>query len=207
MVYPASLDDLTTAVPTGGSTDHEEHTLAVATAVEALQAKVGVGDSTPDEGWLLVGTASGDSEWQDASYYVTDTIDSVYGGALRKATVTLSSADILDLHNTPVTLVAAPGAGKWLVPVQFVAYFTAGASEYLSGGSVVAAWYWGTERRADIADLSGTTSAVAVTAVTATGNASDVVNKAILIGAVDALTLGDGTLTVTVWYTVEDVPA
>ena len=128
-------------------------------------------------------------------------------GGIIPATVTLSSADILDLHNTPVELVAAPGAGKWLVPVQFVAYFTAGASEYLSGGSVVAAWYWGTERRADIADLSGTSSSVAVTAVTASGNASDVVNKAILIGAVDALTDGDGTLTITVWYSIEDVPA
>jgi hypothetical protein len=46
------------------------------------------------------------------------------GDYLRKATVTLSSADILDLHNTPVTLVAAPGAGKCLLPVRVVSSHT-----------------------------------------------------------------------------------
>ena len=131
----------------------------------------------------------------------------VVSGGIIPAKVTLSSADILDLHNTPVTLVAAPGAGKYLVPHKFIAYFDAGTTEYLSGGSVVAAWYWGAERRDDMADLSGTSGAVLVTAVTNSGNALDIVNTAIRVGAVDALTDGDGTLTVTVWYSVEDVPA
>lgn len=35
------------------------------------------------------------------------------------ATVTLSSAQLLDLHNTPVQLIAAPGAGKAIVPGVF----------------------------------------------------------------------------------------
>lgn len=39
-----------------------------------------------------------------------------FGGGTQSATVSLTSAEILDLHNTPVTLIDAPGEGKMLVP-------------------------------------------------------------------------------------------
>lgn len=54
---------------------------------------------------------------------------------LRVATVTLSSADILALHNTPITLLAAPGAGKINVIDEVIFSFTAG-TQYANGNDL-----------------------------------------------------------------------
>ncbi len=62
------------------------------------------------------------------------------GGAsvLHAATVAVSSADLLALFATPKVLVAAPGAGKLLVPISVVYQFTPGATPYdVSGGGAV----------------------------------------------------------------------
>lgn len=65
MPYPDTLDDLTTAVPTGGSTDHEEHTLEMATAIEALETVVGI-TSAPGVPRLL---ADPGATWQPVTAY------------------------------------------------------------------------------------------------------------------------------------------
>lgn len=62
---------------------------------------------------------------------------------------TLTNAEVLALNATPIQLVAAPGAGKVLVPLRFQAYkaagtaYTAGAGEDLAiihtGGSALMA--------------------------------------------------------------------
>lgn len=41
-----------------------------------------------------------------------------------KRTVTITAAQLADLHNTPVELVPAPGPGKWVVPVQIAGHGT-----------------------------------------------------------------------------------
>lgn len=51
------------------------------------------------------------------------------------ATVTLSSADILALHNTPKTLLAAPGVGKINVIDEVIFSFTAG-TQYANGNDL-----------------------------------------------------------------------
>lgn len=48
--------------------------------------------------------------------------------------VTLTSAQILALNTTPITLVAAPGAGEWYVPVLLVINFQGGTVAYTDGG-------------------------------------------------------------------------
>jgi hypothetical protein len=51
---------------------------------------------------------------------------------LKVTTVTLSSSDILALHTTPKTLVAAPGAGKAIIVDEVIYSFTAG-TQYANG--------------------------------------------------------------------------
>lgn len=62
-------------------------------------------------GDVLTSDGSGNATWQASG-----------SGAVQSATVTLSSADILSLHTTPVTLVAAQGAGTVIVPIRITAY-------------------------------------------------------------------------------------
>ena len=58
--------------------------------------------------------------------------------ALLEQTVALTSAQILALTTTTITLVAAPGAGKVIIPLQIASVFTFGTLPYLSadGGSL-----------------------------------------------------------------------
>src|SRR5262249_47448648 len=53
----------------------------------------------------------------------------------RRAVVPLTSANILGMFGTPVTILAAPGAGKALVVRKILLAFTAG-TQYASGGVV-----------------------------------------------------------------------
>ena len=127
---------------------------------------------------------------------------------IRKATVTLSSADILDLHNTPVEVVAAPGAGRFLVPHLIVARTSGGTTPYTVPDAVFiqvgdASWV-------EVSSLfSVVTGEQVATFIPAAVNyaTTDVENGAITIySSDDNPTDGDGTLTVTVWYSIEDVP-
>lgn len=51
--------------------------------------------------------------------------------------VSVSSAEILDLHNTPKVLVPAPGAGKMIQLVDAVSFYTFGASWYISDDNLI----------------------------------------------------------------------
>ena len=61
---------------------------------------------------------SGNISEGDMRQFVQDTADSV-GAGLFVANVTLSSAQILTLNSSPVTLIAAPGTGKIIEPVSY----------------------------------------------------------------------------------------
>lgn len=142
----------------------------------------------------------GGDDWNDDHVLI--------GDYLRKATVTLSSADILSLHTTPVTLVPAPGAGKWLNVHRAVASMAFGTVAYTIADGV--AVFVGTLIPAD---LTNSLTAGADRIETFEGQVTNfspsvVENEALLItDAVADPTDGDGTLTVTVWYSIEDVPA
>ena len=148
--------------------------------------------------------ASGSTDHED---HTRGIVDALIDG-IRKATVTLSSADILDLHNTPVEVVAAPGAGRFLVPHLIVARTSGGTTPYTVPDAVFiqvgdASWV-------EVSSLfSVVTGEQVATFIPAAVNyaTTDVENGAITIYSLDDNpTDGDGTLTVTVWYSIEDVP-
>jgi hypothetical protein len=126
---------------------------------------------------------------------------------LRKATVHLSSADILAVHTTPVTLVAAPGTGKRLLWHRVGGSVTFATSAYVAAGTGAGV-------------KSGVGTIVSLEALLEASSSSGwdyappadqswslgTVDQPLVISASDPITLGDGTLDVTVWYSVEDVP-
>jgi hypothetical protein len=54
-----------------------------------------------------------------------------------EATVTLTSAQILALNTTPIELIAAPGAGKYIVVDYAYATMEYGSATYAAGGNIV----------------------------------------------------------------------
>ena len=57
---------------------------------------------------------------------------------IQSFSVTLTSAQIKALHATPITLVAAPGANKVILPIQISAKFTYGGSNVFVAGAAQA---------------------------------------------------------------------
>lgn len=126
---------------------------------------------------------------------------------VRKATVTLTSADILALYDTPVEVVAAPGAGKHLVPHLVVPSTSGGTTPYTLADAVYLSV--GDGSWVEVTSLFSLTGARTTTVVPAAVDfaTTDVENGAITIGAVDDNPAdGDGDVTFTVWYSIEDVP-
>ena len=197
------------AVPAGGA-DHTEHHRDLATAVEAAQLL----DSDLTAIAALTTTAYGRSLLTLADQAALQTEAGGGGGGTpgvdypTSATFTLSSADILDLHNTPITLVAAPGAGKFLICHRVIEYLTYGTVAYTVSGTTTINWAGEAAVVGEIATLdSGVSSINSSDDTSVYVQAANAVNKALTVSSDAALTDGDGTLTVTVWYTIEDVPA
>jgi hypothetical protein len=132
------------------------------------------------------------------------------GDYLRKATVTLSSAQLLDLHNTPVTLVAAPGAGKFIAWSHTVVSTTG-----TTGYSTTDSW----PRVAYTDGGANTASATFVDALAAGGKSLVYTPATTPIDTPEDLPLlltdngeseltgGDIALRLVIWYSIEDVPA
>jgi hypothetical protein len=162
------------------------------------------GNSDGTDGQVLTAQGDGTALWEAAAGGGTPGVDYP-----TSATVTLSSAQLLDLHNTPVTVVAAPGAGKYIDVHRRSAYYSYGTVVY-AGTSVPSIAYDG--QASGIGSLMGAIDATGDT-ISASSSASldeaatVYVNKALVVMSDGAtFTDGDGTLTVTVWYTIEDVP-
>jgi hypothetical protein len=204
VAYPASLDDLTNPLASDPRVGHAALHGSVNDAIEALEAKVGTGAFTPTFGTMLFSEEDGVSYWADPTAVIA------YYGPFRKWSVTLSSADILDLHNTPIELVAAPGAGKWVHVHAKGEHLTFGTTAYVIVENAPSLYYDSEsglliDGIQTVASAEDTIDARASAAVQAA--ASSIVNKAVVVALPGAaLTDGDGTLTVTVWYSIEDVP-
>lgn len=197
MTYPTDLPTLTNPLASDPRVGHATLHGTVNDTIEALAAKLGTGDDNPTNvGDVLTVTGSGASAWQTPT-----------GGGLTSATVTLSSANILDLHNTPITVVAAPGAGKFLLLHRVLCQYSYGTAAYVNGdgpprltlGAVLYLTIGGL--------IDQTTDFTRSLAPPDYDGSADPANLALTVddgGA--AHTTGDGTLTVTVWYSTEDVP-
>lgn len=114
--------------------------------------------------------------------------------------VNVSSAEILTLNSAPKTLVSAPGAGKMLIPIHGVCYY-----------HFVTTAYDATNNDPQIKTVSGPMDILftnvlsqAADYIVAPGNqaasAEKVENEAIILTEDVDPTLGDGTLTIYLWY-------
>jgi len=142
-------------------------------------------------GDVLTADGAGDAAWAAPS--------------LRKATVTLSSAQILALDGTPVTIVPAPGSGKWLVPHRVALAVDFATTPYVNGDTWPGLYYAGPGPQIKALDiLSQASSARSAESPTIGADAANTDNVAIVAGYGSPSTDGDSPLIVTVWYTEED---
>lgn len=72
----------------------------------------------PTNGYVLTTDGSGNASWQAGS------------GIVKTATVTLSSAQVLQLHTTPIQLIAAQGAGTVIVPIEISVWIDYNTTAY-----------------------------------------------------------------------------
>lgn len=130
--------------------------------------------------------------------------------AISHESVTITSAQILDLHNTPITLLAAPGAGSYYRVLSCDLVYNFNTTAYsTSGGTPSVQAFYGTSSTSITSSSTTLIPSVASkvnfyianssTAVTL----SDIENKAIIfkntVGG-SSYTTGDGTLTCNIVY-------
>lgn len=121
--------------------------------------------------------------------------------------VDLSSADILALNTTPITLVAAPGSGYAIVPNSIAYRFTYGSVAY-TGNFLIAV-------KCNSKTTSDTFASITFPVIQATANRSGslpantgtgidaiVENDSIELQSSGAFSAGDGTLTVWLTYAI-----
>lgn len=135
------------------------------------------------------------------------------GGNFSVATLALTSAQILALNGTPVQIVAAPGAGKLLVPIfaTFEYKFNSLAYANVTSSAIVIApsGLLGTTDEPIQAPAEGfidqTASQFAMfPGNSVTGALTAYSNAALLVANEEGsgeFTTGDGTLIITLWYT------
>lgn len=171
----------------------------------------------PATGEVYYGTGAGTTTWAALSTLLGNAVENAvinaFGNALYSATVTLTSADLLDLHDTPITLVSAPGAGKYLMPHQ-VSYVTSvGTTAYANGTYTGVLVTYGDGSVTIVENVGNLTSNGYIgiggpkTLPEFTLSTTSQANVPIKAFVDDAFTLGDFDLTITVWYSIEDVPA
>ena len=127
------------------------------------------------------------------------------GNTMQQASVTLSSAQLLAIFTTPVTIVPALGAGIVAVPVVATFNYHNGGTAYTDGGglllvawpgaqsgvSVTTAGFWD-QTQSTFADGSANRAAIPI---------ATVANQAIVARqSVANPTLGNGTVAITVSY-------
>jgi hypothetical protein len=132
------------------------------------------------------------------------------GAAVQTATVVLSSAQLQHLRATPVQLLAAPGNGNVVNLVSIVGQYKAGSSAYSLGDGGYFTVALGTERVTSLTSagfIDKVASQIQFNGAAAVGTESDMQNKALMIlnNGSGEWTDGDGSVVVTVYYTIVDL--
>jgi hypothetical protein len=129
------------------------------------------------------------------------------------ANVSLTSANILAMNGSPVTVLAAPGTGKVILVDSLIFKMVTTATAYASGGTVSFQYNGGSVNPCSSTITAGTITAGAGTSYTELGpaivasGAVLVANKAIEItNATGAFTTGTGTATIHIRYRVVTLP-
>lgn len=127
---------------------------------------------------------------------------------MQRTTVIVSSAEILALHSSPKTLIAAPGAGKFVYPISIMieSVFVTTPYSNVTGqfgigydGNNVNVWFLGPADQLTAGNSQVNSEFVSGQAM----DNSVVVNQPLLLGIANANpTLGDSTLKVTIYYDI-----
>ena len=124
------------------------------------------------------------------------------------ATVAVTSAQLKAMRATPVTIVAAPGAGKAIVDVRIHLQFKNGTTQYTLGGPVTFPYHGTAVLAHDAADA---VAAATINAAAASNNMLAPISAGIKVptglgidmtAGVAEFATGNGTAIVTVWYRV-----
>ena len=126
----------------------------------------------------------------------------------RTVKVTLSSADILAMNPTPVSLIAAPGTGKIIIVEGILFKMVRTGTAYANGGAVEFRYTdaSGAKVTADVAAAVVTTGGAGTAYAHVAGieaSITPVANAAIVVtNATAAFISGTGTATVTLYYRI-----
>jgi hypothetical protein len=127
--------------------------------------------------------------------------------SLLVSTTTVTSAQILALYTTPITLISAPGAGKFIVVHRVLGSVDYNTTPYSNGNMIIN--YSGGTTCATIVDdlLKATTDEVYYDYGQVAGGLSAGINESILITMAVATdpTGGDSDMKVKIWYTIESI--
>lgn len=146
--------------------------------------------SGASNGDVLTSDGSGNATWQASG-----------SGVVRSETVTISSAQILAWHTTPITIVAAQGANTTIVPIHATITYTYGTSSYL--GDTGIEFYLGGSWSVYSGALSLPNSVVYYKSllVNAGVQGGSTTNQPLLVTSQSSNPIsGDGTLKITVLY-------
>jgi len=135
--------------------------------------------------------------------------------AVKRKQVVLTTAQLLAIQTTAINIVPAPGAGFLLVPLQLVAQYKFGATAYtlanadnafrlqFTGKTVSLASFLAVGLVDQVVNEVGWVIPVTpITAIAQTNAANLGLELKLAIGTTPALTLGDGSLTITLEYAV-----
>lgn len=138
---------------------------------------------------------------------VTGWFDGAQIGVAAEAKIALSSAQILALNSTPVSLIPAPGAGKVIIVENICLQMTTTATQYANGGALEFRYTnaSGSKVTADIA--AAVVTAAAGTSYTSvagvTTSLTNVVNSAVVVNNATAPYItGNGTAILNIKYRV-----
>lgn len=97
----------------------------------------GIDVSAGDEFLCIAPNAGGSQGSVGSSWVVIKHYDSNEFKDVKIASVSLSSANILALFTTPIDLIASPGAGKIIMPMQYVLRYNKVTTDYIGEGPLV----------------------------------------------------------------------
>lgn len=126
------------------------------------------------------------------------------------ARVTVSSAEILAIDGTPKTLVAAPGAGKFIDVVSVRPMLAAGTPYNM--GATVFVRYDGGQTIIEAFGITNGSDEINFSPILLEADgggsfgASDFENKAVTLTSDDPITDGNGTMTFEMRYYIVDLP-
>lgn len=134
---------------------------------------------------------------------------------IQQVSVSVTADQILDMHNTPVELLAAPGAGRVTHPISLIVTYLYGVVAYTATGGNYLRWQYdgSTATLSDFGAMlmeteSQTGIALSAQASEAYWAVSAVENVAIVLGLQPGTQFlnGDGTLEAIMTYQVIDLP-